>query len=98
MAENSDQILHFHEYFNIIRNRLWVIFTIFILTVASGAYVTEEVIPKTYTASSEIQIQHEGKADSIGLIYATPNMMVDALDFEADYQKMQSPDVLQPII
>ena len=57
MVENADKVIHFNEYFNIIRNRLWVIFTIFVLTVSSGAYVTEEVIPKTYTASSEIQIQ-----------------------------------------
>jgi hypothetical protein len=49
MAENSDQILHFHEYFKIIRNRLWVIFTIFTLTVLSGYYVTNEVLPKGYT-------------------------------------------------
>lgn len=98
MAETADEVIHFHEYFNIIRNRLWVIFTIFVLTVASGAYVTEEVIPKTYTATSEIQIVHERNAIVPTLLEINPNLSVDAIDFEADFQKMQSPDVLQPII
>ncbi len=99
MVENAEKAIHFHEYFNIVRNRLWVIFTIFILTVASGAYVTEEVIPKTYTASSEIQISHEGKSDAASFSGVTnPNMPVDQIEFQADYQKMQSPDILQPII
>ena len=60
MAENSDQILHFHEYFKIIRNRLWVIFTIFTLTVISGYYVTNQVLPKVHGhgADSDLAAWH----------------------------------------
>src|ERR1700678_1568524 len=97
MAENADKVIHFHEYFNIIRNRLWVIFTIFILTVASGAYVTEVVIPKTYTASSQIQILQERTPD-VPSLTDSPDITINAAEFEADFQKMQSQEVLQPII
>jgi succinoglycan biosynthesis transport protein ExoP len=99
MAENSDQILHFHEYFKIIRNRLWVIFTIFTLTVLSGYYVTNEVLPKVYTATAQIQIRPARVTDitPIGPDGATEKGL-DSMQFQAEYEIMQSSDVLLPII
>ena len=99
MAENSDQILHFHEYFKIIRNRLWVIFTIFTLTVLSGYYVTNYVLPKQYTATAQIQINPENKmaitpVGPDGVI--TPNF--DPTAFQAEFEIMQSSNTLLPII
>jgi len=99
MAENSDQILHFHEYFKIIRNRLWVIFTIFTLTVISGYYVTNFVLPKRYTATSQIQIRPARVTDitPIGNDGSTDRNF-DPTDFQAEFQIMQSADVLLPVI
>src|SRR5271168_1711482 len=98
MAENSDQLVHFHEYFKIIRNRLWVIFTIFALTVLSGFYVTVEVLPKIYTATSQIQIRPRGVVDERGISDGTTDKPFDPINFQAEFQIMQSPDVLTPII
>ena len=98
MAENSDQILHFHEYFKIIRNRLWVIFTIFSLTVLSGYYVTNYVLPKVYTASAEIQINPARMVDVPGLTSAHTDGTIDSNTFQSEFEIMQSPDVLKPII
>ena len=99
MAENSDQILHFHEYFKIIRNRLWVIFTIFTLTVLSGYYVTTEVLPKVYMASAQIQIRpaHTSEITPFGPD-GTMDKPLDSMQFQAEYDIMQSSDVLLPII
>jgi succinoglycan biosynthesis transport protein ExoP len=99
MAENSDQILHFHEYFKIIRNRLWVIFTIFTLTVLSGYYVTNEVLPKLYTATAQIQILPRGETtvSPVGPDGSTERGF-DPINFQAEFQIMQSSDVLMPII
>ena len=99
MAENSDQILHFNEYFKIIRNRLWVIFTIFTLTVISGYYVTNEVLPKVYTATAEIQIRpsHETVITPVGPDGSTDRGF-DLTSFQAEFEIMQSADVLLPII
>jgi capsular exopolysaccharide synthesis family protein len=98
MADNSDQILHFHEYFKIIRNRLWVIFTIFALTVMSGYYVTNYVLPKIYSASAEIQILPRGVVSMPGVINTKTDGFFDSTAFQAEFEIMQSPDVLLPII
>jgi succinoglycan biosynthesis transport protein ExoP len=98
MAENSDQLVHFHEYFKIIRNRLWVILIIFALTVASGLYVTTEVLPKIYTATSQIQIRPSGVYDEVGVGGGSRDKPFDPVNFQAEFQIMQSPDVLGPII
>jgi succinoglycan biosynthesis transport protein ExoP len=98
MAENSDQILHFHEYFKIIRNRLWVIFTIFTLTVLSGYYVTNEVLPKVYTATAQIEIRPHGVVELSGLENTHTDAGFDPTAFQAEFTIMQSPDVLLPII
>jgi len=99
MAENSDQILHFHEYFKIIRNRLWVIFTIFALTVISGYYVTNEVLPKVYTATSQIQIRPPRVTDISPLgNNGSTDRTFDPTEFQAEFQIMQSADVLTPVI
>ncbi len=99
MAENSDQILHFHEYFKIIRNRLWVIFTIFTLTVLSGYYVTNEVLQKVYTATAQIQINPRNTTE-ITPIGPDGNTVqnFDPTSFQAEFEIMQSSDVLLPII
>jgi capsular exopolysaccharide synthesis family protein len=97
MPENSDQILHFHEYFKIIRNRLWVIFTIFTLTVLSGYYVTNEVLPKIYSTTAQIQIRPRNVQDVPGFL-GTTDKNIDPAQFQAEFQIMQSSDVLMPII
>jgi succinoglycan biosynthesis transport protein ExoP len=98
MAENSDQILHFNEYFKIIRNRLWVIFTIFALTVLSGYYVTNYVLPKIYTASAQIQIQPRGVEEVPGIVSGRTDPGFDSIAFKDEFTIMQSSDVLLPII
>ena len=98
MAENSDQILHFHEYFKIIRNRLWVIFTIFALTVLSGYYVTNYVLPKVYSSSAQIKVQPRDIVDVPTLTSNRTQSYFDATEFQDEFTIMQSPDVLLPII
>jgi succinoglycan biosynthesis transport protein ExoP len=98
MADNSDQILHFHEYFKIIRNRLWVIFTIFSLTVLSGYYVTNYVLPKVYQTSAEIQINAARTMDVAGVGSNATDKIIDSNTFQSEFEIMQSPDVLKPII
>jgi capsular exopolysaccharide synthesis family protein len=98
MADNTGQTLHFNEYFKVIRNRLWVIFTIFVLTVASGEYVTEWVLPKIYTASAQIQIRPEGNKSTTGIDGQQADRQFDPTAFQAEFEILQSPDVLLPII
>src|SRR5271155_1802799 len=98
MVENSERVIHFYEYFRVVRNRLWVIFTIFILTVLSGAYVTEEVLPKEYTSSAQIQLSPRGEHTIDSFEAGTADKPFDSTAFNAEFEIMQSPDVLLPII
>jgi len=98
MADTTSQTLHFNEYFKVIRNRLWVIFTIFVLTVATGEYVTEWVLPKIYTASAEIQLHPNGEHSVVTIDGSPSEKSFDSTSFQAEFEIMQSPDVLLPII
>ena len=98
MADNSDQILHFHEYFKVIRNRLWVIFTIFTLTVLSGYYVTNEVLQKTYTATSEIKILPREITPIATPSGGKTEGEIGTQEFQNEFEVISSPDVLSPII
>jgi capsular exopolysaccharide synthesis family protein len=98
MADNSDQILHFHEYFKVIRNRLWVIFTIFTLTVLSGYYVTNEVLQKTYSATSEIKILPREVTPIPTPSSGKTDAEVGSQEFQNEFEVITSPDVLSPII
>lgn len=97
MLENSDNTIHLREYFKVIRNRLWVIFTIFLLTVVSGIYVTEQVLPKVYTASAQIQILPRDQTTVQGF-QNTSDRPFDTTFFQSEMEVMQSGEVLLPII
>src|SRR5471030_2699530 len=98
MADNTAQTIHFNEYFKVIRNRLWVIFTIFVLTVASGEYIREWVLLKEYSASAQIQIKPAGEHSVTGIDSAPADKSFDPTAFQAEFEVLQSPDVLLPII
>ncbi len=98
MAHNSESSLHFSEYFRIIRNRLWVIFTIFALTLLSGIYITEQVLPKNYTATATIKIQAADIRMVDGIHSASFQRPIDAVEFQNEYEIMHSSEVLMPVI
>jgi capsular exopolysaccharide synthesis family protein len=98
MIQNSPNIAHFQEYFKVLRSRFWVIFTIFVLTVLSGSYVTEEVLPKIYSATSQIEIKPRGVLDVNSLDSFKTDSQFDTTTFQAEFEIIQSPKVLQPVI
>lgn len=98
MIENTSASAHLQEYFRVIRSRFWVIFTIFILTVLSGTYVTEEVLPKIYEADAQIEIKPRGLLDVNSLDSIKTDGQFDSTSFQAEFEIMQSPKVLGPII
>jgi succinoglycan biosynthesis transport protein ExoP len=96
----SENSLHFSEYFRIIRNRLWVIFTIFALTLVSGIYVTVQVLPKSYTATAQIGIQSSNNTPmpGVGPDSMMPDRPIDTYEFQTEYERITSPTVLEPVI
>ena len=92
--------LHFNEYFRIIRNRLWVIFTIFALTMVTGIYVTEQVLPKQYTATATIKLQNAQTtvAAPLGGPDTSFERPLESVEFQTEYERINSPAVLDPVI
>jgi len=97
MLENSDNTIHLREYFKVIRSRLWVIFTIFVLTAISGAYVTYEVLPKVYTATAQIQVTPRGEV-KVQSFDGNTDKPFDTTAFQSELEIMKSGQVLLPII
>jgi capsular exopolysaccharide synthesis family protein len=98
MVENSERAVHFNEYFKVIRNRLWVIFTIFAITTGCGWYLANEVLTKEYTATAEMQIQPRDVPGIPSPVYGAPDKPEDMLDLRSEFEIIKSPDVLLPII
>jgi len=99
MLENSDNTIQLREYFKIVRGRLWVIFTIFSLTVMSGYYVTQYVLPKIYTASAQIQIKPRGQMDVASATGGDKTEKpLDSYVLQSEIEIMQTGDILLPVI
>jgi succinoglycan biosynthesis transport protein ExoP len=94
----TESSLHFSEYFRVVRNRLWVIFTIFALTLISGIYVTEEVIEKQYTSTAQIKIQSADMQYMPAPGAVNFDRPIDSTEFQTEYERMHSPQVLEPVI
>jgi len=81
-----------NRYFTVILR--WVLITaiVFVLTIFSGIYITNNVLRKVYTASAEIQIRAGSDIPLTAPLSPTPS------PFQAEFEIMQSPDFLLPII
>ena len=75
---------------------MWVIFTIFALTFISGIYVTEQVLPKWYSATATIRIQ--GEVHNLKGMLPDMDRPIDNTEFQNEYETMHSSKVLLPII
>ena len=98
MITQSNNTVHLQEYFKVLKTRFWVIFTILVLTVLSGAYVSEEVLPKIYSADTQLEIKPRGVLDVNSLDLNNTDGKFDPTTFQAEFEIMQSPKVLGPVI
>ena len=98
MITQSNSTVHLQEYFKVLKTRFWVIFTILILTVLSGAYVSEEVLPKIYSANTQLEIKPRGTVVVPTLDMGNTDGHFDSTTFQAEFEIMQSPRVLNPVI
>ncbi|MCE0499640.1 MAG: polysaccharide biosynthesis tyrosine autokinase [Methylacidiphilales bacterium] len=75
-----------------------MIFTIFAITTGSGWYVANEVLHKSYTATGEMQIKPRGVVDVPSFIIGPTEKTEDMTAFQSEFEIIQSPDLLLPII
>ena len=87
---NVAATIRFKRYLTVTLRWLLIILVVFVLTFLSGVYITNHLLPKVYTATAQIEIRPNG--------VVWPIHLLDQRDFQAEFEIMQSPDVLLPVI
>ncbi len=70
-----------------------VAFSIFVLTILGGAYITYQLLPKIYTATAQIQVLPRELPNQ-----DKPYLSFDPITLHTEFEIMQSPLILRPII
>jgi capsular exopolysaccharide synthesis family protein len=98
MADSSSNTVHFHDYLKVLRSRFGVIFIIFALTAGSGWFVTDQILPRIYSATAEVEIRPRGEEAVNSFDGSTTDRPFEQTLFQSEFERMKSPDVLMPII
>ena len=75
------------RYLTVILRWLLITFVVFVLTILTGNYITDNLLPKVYTATAQIQVLPHSHAGSF-----------DQISFQKELETMQSPEFLLPVI
>jgi uncharacterized protein involved in exopolysaccharide biosynthesis len=81
------------RYFTVILRWLSITVVVFVLTILTGSYITDNFLPKVYTATAQIQIRPRGMT-----AVPAPNQGSFSDPLQGVLETMGSPDVLLPII
>jgi uncharacterized protein involved in exopolysaccharide biosynthesis len=85
----------FKRYFTVILRWLLITSVVFVLTVLTGVYITDNILPKVYTATAQIQVRPRS---AINPGQETGPQIFDRTNFQAEFEIMESPDFLLPVI
>ncbi len=92
---NSQETLHFLDYWRVIRSRKEIVIAITLLVVLSGVLFTL-TRPKVYNASTLIQVHQEGKKDTP--VFAGTVNYYDPLFLTTQFEIIQSRPVIEEVI
>jgi len=96
ISGTSDNRLHFLDYWRIIRMRKLIIFTVFVLVVATTAALTKWIEP-TYMSSVRMDVQKD-TGDIQGIGQQQTQMGYDPYFVMTQFEILQSKDVLYKVI
>src|SRR5579863_5302225 len=95
MVETNSNPKPPNRFLTVILRWFLIALSVFVLTVLTGVYITWEILPKVYTATAEIQIRPP--SEIIDGLSMSPRTF-DPTAFQAQFEIIQSADILQPII
>jgi len=75
------------RYLTVFLRWLSITIVVFVVTLLSGAYITDHLLHKVYTATAEIQVRARDHTGNF-----------DQTRFQSEFEIMQSPHILLPII
>lgn len=94
MAESSQEILHFLDYWQVIRSRKEIVIAVSLLVVLTGIIVTY-TMPKVYMASTVVAVREEAPDVPV---FSREIMRYDPLFLRTQFEIIQSRPVLEEVI
>ncbi|MCS7063802.1 MAG: polysaccharide biosynthesis tyrosine autokinase [Methylacidiphilales bacterium] len=96
VSQSKEGELHFLDYWRVIKNRLPIIITVLVLTVASGYFTTVYLITKVYAATAQIQVNKPQR--DIEVFRRDHSNFYDPHYFQSEFELIQSKKILYPVI
>src|SRR6185503_542899 len=93
-AESTEK-LHFYDYWRVVKSHLGVIVIVFLLVVATTAFVTFTMTPK-YESTALLEVEPD--RPSIELFGRAYNEGYDPVFYRTQFQIIQSKDILTPVM
>src|SRR5271155_1099143 len=87
------------RYLTVVLRWLAITLVVFVLTILTGLFITDHLLPKVYTATAQVQIIQRGVSGGADLIpKGTTVLNFDPVNFQAECDTMESSGFLLPII
>lgn len=87
--------LHFNDYLKILKNRLGIILTIFLLTMGTGYFLTFHYLKKVYASTAQVSIL---KKDKDIEVFKGNADFFDPVYFQTQIEQIKSKEILYPVI
>lgn len=94
--QSKEGELHFLDYWRVIKNRLPIIITVLVLTIASGYFTTAFLITKIYLATAQIQVNKAQR--DIEVFKRDQGNFFDPVYFQSEFELIQSKKIIYPVI
>lgn len=97
MTDNSDAQLHFLDYWNVLRSRIWLILLTFLL-VLIGALVVSYLLPQKYYSKVIVEVKETTPALAV---FGGPGFNFDGVDArftQTQFEILQHKEVLYPVV
>ncbi|HEY8967343.1 MAG TPA: hypothetical protein VIM58_12910, partial [Candidatus Methylacidiphilales bacterium] len=95
-APETIDLPHFNDYWRVVRARFGIILTLFILTFATGYFVSAFVLTKKYGGTTDIRIFKQDK--DAQLFNPADRNAFDPVFFESERATIESKEILFPVI
>ena len=93
--DSGGSTLHFNDYFKILKNRIGIILTIFLLTTITGYVVTFHYLKKVYASTAQVSIL---KQDRDIEVFKGNDSFFDPVYFSSQIELIRSKEILYKVI
>lgn len=93
--DSGASTLHFNDYFKILKNRIGIILTIFLLTTLTGYVVTFHYLKKVYASTAQVSILKQNRDIEV---FKGNDTFFDPVYFSSQIELIRSKEILYKVI